>query len=135
MHYIVEFHGIFGERVLPILIVLAAIWLSVTWKADAAPTLPARIFPILVDIQFVLGLIYWVYGLAIGHGYYLSFPFILHPLLGLLAVLVAHGSVKPDGGFLLSRLGLGRLGRWSPLAALALLLLIVLGSILTSSSV
>jgi uncharacterized membrane protein YfcA len=121
-------HATFGEMILPLLIVIAAIWFTVSWKPDQQRTLPARIFPILVDIQFVLGLIYWIYGIAIGlGGLYLGFPFILHPILGLLAVGVAHLAVRPGGPF-------SNLGRWRPLAALGLLLVIVLGAVIISTS-
>ncbi len=121
-------HAAFGEMILPLLIVIAAIWFTVSWKPDQQRTLPARIFPILVDIQFVLGLIYWIYGIASGlGGLYLGFPFILHPILGLLAVAVAHLAVRPGGPF-------SNLGRWRPLVALGLLLVIVLGAVVISTS-
>ncbi|MFP4438803.1 MAG: hypothetical protein ACLFVO_16295 [Chloroflexaceae bacterium] len=121
-------HATFGEMILPLLIVIAAIWFTVSWKPDQQRTLPARIFPILVDIQFVLGLIYWIYGIAIGRGgVYLGFPFILHPILGLLAVGVAHLAVRSGGPF-------SNLGRWRPLAGLGLLLVIVLGAVVISTS-
>jgi hypothetical protein len=79
-----------------------------------------------VAIQFVLGLIQWVYGLTIGNSSYLNPVFLLHPVLGLLAVLVAQWSVSIKPGN-----PLARLGRWGPLAGMAVLLLIVLGSIVT----
>jgi hypothetical protein len=127
MDIILQIHALFGERVLPVLIILAAIWFTVTWKPDAGRTLPGRIFPVLVMIQFGLGLIYWVYGLMLGYMHYLGFPFILHPILGLLAVFVAVWAVKPDPPGILARMG-----RWAPLAALALLFVIVMGSIITA---
>lgn len=121
-------HATFGEMILPLLIIITAIWFTVTWKPDQTRTLPARIFPVLVDIQFLLGLLLWISGIASGAaGYYLGFPFILHPILGLLAAGVAHLAVRPGGMF-------SNLGRWKPLAALGILLLIVLGAVLISTS-
>src|SRR5260221_13279613 len=110
-------HQIFGERVLPLLIVLAAIWLTVTWKPDAPPNPVARLFPPLVGIQVLLGLIYWLYLLIGGNMHVLSFPFILHPLIGFIAAGVAQIAVK-GGPF-------RRLRRLVPLATL--LVLLVLG--------
>lgn len=129
MDVILTIHSIFGERILPALIVIAAIWFTVAWKPETPRSLPARIFPILVDIQFLLGLIYWIYGiLVVGNPRYLEFPFLLHPLLGLLAVVVAHIAVRP--GSMLSGLG-----RWAPLASLGALLLVVLGGVVIAVSV
>lgn len=51
----------------------------------------------------------------------------MHPILGLLAVFVAAWAVKPNPPGIL-----GRMGRWAPLAALALLFVIVMGSIFTA---
>jgi heme/copper-type cytochrome/quinol oxidase subunit 4 len=115
-------HQIFGERVLPLLIVLAAIWFTVTWKPDAPPTMVARLFPVLVDIQVTLGIIYWLYLLIDGNPRMLSFPFILHPLIGLIAAGVAHMAIK-GGPF-------RRLGRWAPLAALSVLLVLVIANVM-----
>lgn len=127
MGFIFWFHSVFGERVLPLLIIIAAIWFTVTWKPDAARTLPVRIFPLLVDIQFTLGLIYWIYGIIIENRWYLTFPFILHPILGLLAVVIAHAAAKPKGP-------MRRLGRWAPLVSMGVLLLVVLGAVIVSTS-
>jgi hypothetical protein len=85
MSVIFTIHQIFGERVLPLLIVLAAIYLTVTWKPDAPPNVVARLFPPLVGLQVLLGIIYWLYLLIGGNTLMLSFPFILHPLIGILA--------------------------------------------------
>lgn len=130
MGIIYEIHSVFGERVLPLLIVIAAIWFTVAWKPNQRPNRAARLFPILVDIQFTLGLIWWIYGIVVGFGLnYLSFPFILHPLLGLLSVGIAHMSVSAKGPF-------SRLGRWSALAGLGALLVSVLaGVVLAQTSV
>lgn len=135
MDWVYSFHAIFGERVLPLLIMLAAIWFTITWKPPVAGerSLPARIFPQLVTLQFTLGLAYWFYGIfALGQaGRYLGFPFILHPILGLLAVLMAHWAVtsKPERNPITR--ALARLGRWSVLASmLILLVLVVAGTLL-----
>ncbi len=126
MGFVHTVHAIFGERILPLLIVVAAIWFTVTWKPNTARTLPARIFPILVDIQATLGIILWLYRISgLGAIYYLTFPFILHPLLGILAAVVAHISLRPRGA-------IRNLGRWAPLAALAVLLLLVLSGIMVA---
>jgi hypothetical protein len=118
-------HATFGERILPLLIVVVAIWLTVTWRADVRAGVPARLFAVLVDLQVTLGLIFFVYGLVVGpevRARFLSFPFLLHPILGLLAAGVAHMAVKPDGPA-------RRLGRWGPLVVLAVLLVIVMGNV------
>ena len=65
MSIIYQIHSVFGERVLPLLIIIAAIWFTVAWKPGVANP-AARFFPILVDIQFALGLIYWIYGIVAG---------------------------------------------------------------------
>jgi hypothetical protein len=129
MNTIFQIHALVGERLLPILIIAAAIWFTVTWKPDAGRTWPGRIFIWLIALQFVLGLIQWVVGLARGNMAYLNWPFILHPLLGLLAVVLAPLTVYPQAGGRFKRLG-----RWKPLALSLVLLLIVMGSIITGLS-
>ncbi len=128
MDVIRSIHGVFGERILPLLIVIAAIWFTVTWKQGVANP-AARFLPILVDIQFTLGLIYWIYGIAAGGSLgakALSFPFLLHPILGLISVGVAHMAVRPNGPF-------SRLGRWSYLTSLLVLLVSVIIGIVIAS--
>ncbi|MEN9933772.1 MAG: hypothetical protein RLZZ387_351 [Chloroflexota bacterium] len=127
MGNIFTIHNLFGERVLPILIVLVAVWLTVVWRPGQEVPRAARLFPILVDIQATLGLIYWIFGIVNGADY-LSFPFILHPLLGLISAGVAHMAVKPSGPF-------SALGRWAPLTALAVLLATVIGGIVLARAV
>jgi hypothetical protein len=129
MNIIYQVHSILGERVLPILIVIAAIWLTVAWRPGAQPGVVARLFPVLVDIQVTLGLVFLVYQLVVGAGArYLSFPFLLHPILGLFSAGIAHMAVKPDGPA-------RRLGRWAPLATLVVLLLIVIGNVMLARAV
>jgi hypothetical protein len=123
MSVIFTIHQIFGERVLPLLIVLVAIWLTVTWKPDAPPNPVARLFAPLVGIQVLLGIIYWLYLLIGGNTNVLSFPFILHPLIGFIAAGVAQMAVKGGGPF-------RRLGRWAPLAALLVLLVLVIANVM-----
>lgn len=124
-------HAMFGERVLPLLIVIVAVWLTIVWRPGAEIPRLARLFPILVDIQVTLGLIYWIV-LIVGGGsataLYLSFPFILHPLLGFVSAGVAHMAVRPSGPF-------AGLGRWAPLTALVVLLATVLGGVVIARSV
>jgi hypothetical protein len=119
-------HQILGERVLPLLIVIAAIWFTVTWKPDAPVGTVARLFPVLVDIQVTLGIIYWLYLLIGGNARMLSFPFILHPLIGLIAAGVAHMAIK-GGPF-------RRLGRWAPLASLLVLLVLVIANVMLAKT-
>jgi hypothetical protein len=119
-------HQILGERVLPLLIVIAAIWFTVTWKPDAPVGTVARLFPVLVDIQVTLGIIYWLYLLIGGNARLLSFPFILHPLIGLIAAGVAHMAIK-GGPF-------RRLGRWAPLASLLVLLVLVIANVMLAKT-
>jgi hypothetical protein len=131
MGVIFQIHSIFGERVLPLLIVLAAIWFTVTWKPNTPRSLPARIFPVLVDIQVTLGIIYWIYLLVsapeTAPARYLSFPFLLHPILGIIASGLAHAAVGKRRPF-------ANLGRWAPLASLGLLLVIVIGGVYVTTA-
>lgn len=120
-------HAVIGERILPLLIVLTAIYLTIIWKPDAQSNPVARFFPVLIDIQVTLGLLYFVYLLfAGGGGRVLSFPFLLHPLIGFIAAGFGHAALKPGGP-------LRGLGRWSALVAcLVLLVLVVINIVLGS---
>ncbi|GAB4441206.1 MAG: hypothetical protein OHK0015_38220 [Chloroflexi bacterium OHK40] len=126
MQLVRTIHGVFGEMVLPLLIVLAAIYLTVTYKPGAPRGPVARIFPVLVDIQVTLGIILWIYLLFSTSGptqaRYLGFPFILHPLIGILASGLAHAATGP-------RNPLRNLGRWAPLASLGVLLVLVVSNV------
>jgi hypothetical protein len=119
-----QIHIIFGRELLLLLIVAVAIYLTVTYKPDAPRSLVARIFPILVDLQVTLGLIYWVFLLFASpiRDHYLGFPFILHPVLGILAAGFAHMAVG-------ARNPLQKLGRWAPMASLAVLAVLVLSNV------
>lgn len=131
MEIIRQIHGLFGERVLPVLIVLVGVWLTAVWRPGQGIPRAARLFPVLVDIQATLGLIYWIFGIAAGGSagaLYLSLPFLLHPLLGLISAGVAHMAVRPTGPF-------AALGRWAPLTALVVLLVTVLGGVVLARSV
>jgi hypothetical protein len=127
MSIVLTIHRILGEMILPILIIVVAIWLTIAWKPGAGIPSAARFFPVLVDIQVTLGLFYFIYGLVIGNPRYFSFPFILHPIVGILAAGVAHMGVRPDGPA-------RSLGRWAPLATLGVLLLLVIGNIMLAMS-
>ncbi len=127
MAVVYQIHSIFGERILPLLIVIAAIWFTVAWKPNAPRNLPARLFPVLVDIQAGLGIIIWVFGLINGRADYLQFPFILHPIFGLLAAGLGHMAVG-------RRNPLSNLGRWAPLATLGLLLVLVISNVLIATA-
>lgn len=127
MDIIFIIHSIFGERVLPLLIVIAAIALTV--RADLQKTRAVRIFPVLVDIQVTLGLLWFIVRLVQGSGGpLLSFPFLLHPILGFLSAGIAHMAVSGKGPF-------ARLGRWAPLVGLAILLATVLIGVMVARSV
>ena len=128
MGVVFAIHQFFGERVLPILIILVAIWLVVTWKPGAAPHPAARLFPALVGLQATLGLIFFVFSLINGRSDYLSFPFLLHPIIGILAPGVASMSIRPDGPA-------RALGRWAPLATLGVLLAMVIANIVIARSI
>lgn len=118
-----QVHNLFGERVLPVLVIVALIWLAVSWRPDAPRHIAARVLPILIDVHVTLGLIIFIFGTAIGRREYLFFPFLLHPIVGLLTAGYGHMAVKG--------LPFRRLGRWSVPVALALLLgLIVLNIVL-----
>jgi hypothetical protein len=123
MSVIFTIHQVFGERILPLLIVVVAIYLTVTWKPNAPPNIVARVFPPLVGIQVLLGLIYWVFLLLGGNTQVLSFPFILHPLIGFIAAGVAQMAIRGGGPF-------RQLGRWAPLVALLILLVLVIVNVM-----
>jgi hypothetical protein len=123
-------HDVFGEMILPLLIVAAAIYLTVTYKPNTPRGPVARIFPVLVDIQVTLGLILYIYLLFTTSGAtqarYLGLPFILHPILGFLAAGLAHAAVG-------ERNPLRGLGRFAPLASLGVLLVLVVSNVLIAS--
>lgn len=99
MFTLYRIHSLFGEMILPILILIALIWGAVAWKAGGATGKVLRLLAVLVDIQFLLGLIWWIYGLAEGFGKNRgegSFPFLFHPILGLLAVGCAHIAARKE---------------------------------------
>lgn len=123
MDVVFAIHRILGEMVLPLVILIVAVWLTITWKPNGPANPAARFFPILVDIQVLLGLIYYVYLLVGGNSLMLSFPFILHPILGFVATFVAHRAVKGNGL-------IPSLGRWSMLASLVILLVLVLANVM-----
>jgi hypothetical protein len=128
MDLIIRLHSILGEMVLPLVIVIVAIWLTVSWKPGVAGhPLATRLFPILVDIQVLLGIIVYIFRIVQGLEGMLSFPFILHPILGILASGVAHMAVKPNGPA-------RSLGRWAPMAVLGVLLVIVLTNVFIAMS-
>ena len=127
MNVLVTTHQIFGERVLPLLIVLAAILLTVTWKPNTPPSIVARVLTVLVGIQVLLGIIYWLYLLVGGNMRMLSFPFILHPLIGIAAAGFVQIAVKGSGPF-------RRLGRWAPLTALLVLLVLVIVNLMLAKT-
>ncbi len=112
--------------VLPLIIIAAGIYLTVTWKPERGRTLVGRIFLYTIAAQFVFGLIVWLYGISAGRGDYLGYPFILHPILGLLAIGLASFAVYQKPGS-----PLASLGRWAPLAAMGVLFVIVSASIVT----
>jgi hypothetical protein len=124
MSIIFRIHSVFGEMILPVLIVAAALYLTFTYKANAPRTLIARIFPMLVDLQVGLGILLLVLRLMTVPGaaaHDLGFPFVLHPIIGLIAAGLAH--LPTDG-----RTPIRSLGRWAPLASLGVLLLIVVSN-------
>jgi hypothetical protein len=131
MGVLAQIHFVFGERVLPLLILAGAVWLTATWKPRDGRTPIVRILPILVDIQVTLGIIYWVYLIFATSGEtqarYLGFPFILHPIIGIAAAGFAHYAVGPKSPFT-------GLGRYAPLAGLGVLLLFVVTNIFIGMS-
>lgn len=118
-----QIHGVFGREILSVVIIAAALYLAFTYRPNAPRNPVARIFPVLIDIQATLGLIYWLFGVFTGIAYFLSFPFILHPLLGLATAVVGHilfGSRAP----------FARLDRWAAPAALGIILVMVLSNVM-----
>lgn len=122
-----QIHSIVGEMILPLAIVAMAIYLVVTYRPNAPRSPLTRVFPVLVDLQAGLGIIFWIFLLfntsGAAQARYLSFPFILHPLIGILAAGLAHMAV---GG----RNPLRGLGRWAPLASLGVLLVLVVSNVM-----
>lgn len=119
MQIIYQIHNLFGERVLPVLIVVALVWLAVSWGPEVSRRhIAARLLPILIDIHVTLGLVMFIIGTATGRVDYLQFPFLLHPMVGLATAGYGHMAVKG--------VPFRRLGRWSVVASLVLLLLLIL---------
>ncbi|WP_129627053.1 hypothetical protein [Candidatus Oscillochloris fontis] len=125
MNLIILIHRIFGEMILPLVIVGVAIYMTVVYKPGASQGIVATIFPILVDLQVALGIIYWLSLLSIPAltDRFLSMPFILHPILGIIAAGLGHMAVGAKNP-------LRTLGRWAPLASLGVLLILVLSNIM-----
>ena len=127
MSILYTIHSMFGERILPLLIVIAAIVL--TWRPDLLKTRAARLFPVLVDIQVTLGMLWFVFLLVQGDGArLLAWPLIAHPILGFISAGVAHMAVSSKGPF-------AKLGRWAPLVGLIVLLITVLIGVTLARSV
>lgn len=122
MSVILAIHRIFGERILPLLLVAAVIYLTVSWRPNAPRSPVSRLVPALVGAQVALGALWWIYLIANGALVYLQFPFILHPVLGLLTAGVAQLAFGRRNLF-------AGLGRWAPLTALAVLLALVVGNV------
>ncbi|PDW02559.1 hypothetical protein CJ255_13400 [Candidatus Viridilinea mediisalina] len=115
-------HTLFGRDILSVLIVGLAIYLTVRYQNERFPRNGfTRAFPVLVDLQVALGIIYWVFLLFYSpiSSIYLGFPFILHPVLGILAAGLGHMAVS-------ERMPLRQLGRWAPMASLGVMLILVL---------
>jgi hypothetical protein len=127
MQIIYQIHNLFGERVLPVLVVAALVWLAVSWRpAATGKHVAARVLPILIDLHVTLGLIMFILGTATGRVDYLAFPFLLHPVLGL--VTAGYGHVAVRG------VPFRRFGRWSVVASMALLLLLILLNIVLAKT-
>lgn len=122
MNIVYTIHRVLGMELLPLLTLLSAIWLTVRWR-PSAPDPVGRYFPLLINLQILLGLVYFIYRIAIGSAAnLLTFPFILHPILGLVAGYIANRSLRP-GSFT------SGLGRWQPLASLGILLVLVVANV------
>jgi hypothetical protein len=110
-------HNLFGERVLPVLVLAALVWLAVSWRPDASKHIAARALPVLIDLHVTLGLVIFVLGASLGQPYFV-FPFLLHPLVGLLTAGYGHVAVRG--------VPFRRLGRWSVVASMGLLLVLII---------
>jgi hypothetical protein len=121
MNVLYAIHNIFGERVMPVLVLLALVWLAVSWRPEAKRHVAARVLPILIDVHVTLGLIMYIFGAVVGNLVYLTFPFLLHPVVGLATAGYAHFAVRG--------VPFRRLGRWSVVASLGLLLLLIVANI------
>ncbi|MGQ9927601.1 MAG: hypothetical protein ACUVS4_12125 [Chloroflexaceae bacterium] len=122
-----QIHRVLGEMIMPLVIVATAIYLVVTYRPNALRNPLTRVFPVLMDVQAGLGIAFWVFLLFSTSGAsqarYLSLPFILHPIIGVLAAGLAHMAVG-------ERNPLRGLGRWAPAASLGTLLVLVLSNVL-----
>lgn len=124
-----QIHRIMGREVLGLVVVAAAIYLTVTYKAGAPRTWVARAFPVIIDLQVGLGIINWIFWLTTPlRDQYLSFPFILHPIIGFIAAGLGHMAVG-------KRNPVASLGRWAPLASLGVILLLIVANMLIAMAV
>lgn len=127
MQFIYQIHNLFGERVLPVLVLVALVWLAVSWRPAATGRhMAARLLPILIDLHVTLGLVMFIVGTAVGNLAYLTFPFLLHPVVGLLTAGYGHAAVRG--------VPFRRLGRWSVPASMVLLLLLILLNIVLAKT-
>lgn len=90
MQTIVTIHSIW--RWVALLVALATVIIGVQglvsrnrWSSLAA--MLSRVFPVAIDIQVLLGIILWIGEQRWSDGFFFK---ILHPLLGLAALAVAH---------------------------------------------
>ncbi|MFQ5839430.1 MAG: hypothetical protein ACE5HK_01755 [Candidatus Methylomirabilales bacterium] len=120
MDSILSWHRLFGERILPILLLCGVLWLILTWKPGALRPVLARVMAVLIDLQVALGLIVFLYGVMVRYLNPLNARVWLHLGLAILSAGAGHVAAKNPPA-------LARLGRWSPLVgfggALVLLLM------------
>jgi heme A synthase len=120
MNIIFMTHRILG-MLLPVLILGAAIWFTIAWKPNTWPQRPLRLLLGLIGLQIALGVIFGGYLIAVGAGAKFLSLFLLHPLLGILAMGITRKAIRPNGLTM-------RLGRWGPLALSALLIVVIGGA-------
>lgn len=87
-------HRILGETMLLIALVgviLAIVGLVRKKEIEKPERLFGIVYTALLDIQTLLGIIQFVYILTLP-GNFLLFPFLLHPVFMILAVVVVHAS-------------------------------------------
>jgi hypothetical protein len=88
-------HRFLGETMLLIAlagVILAIVGLVRKKEMEKAENVFGAVYAGLLDLQALLGLVQFVYILVVGGTGLLTFRFILHPVLMILAVVVVHAS-------------------------------------------
>ena len=129
MSYVFLIHRIVGSMVLPLLLLVAAIWFTIAWKPTTWPTQPARAFRVLVGLQGLLGLVYWIFQLVwAAQATIWRFP---------LCCTRSSASLPwlPPSCWCGRTALSARLGRWTPLVSFVSILVLVVGAVIIANNV